>query len=44
MSMIEKGLGISILPKHVLSRYPYNIEMKAISPSIARTISLAYKD
>ena len=44
MSMIEKGLGISVLPKLVLSRCPYNIEMKAISPSIARTISLAYKD
>ncbi|QHK04490.1 MULTISPECIES: LysR family transcriptional regulator [Bacillaceae] len=44
MSMIEKGLGISILPKLVLSRCPYNIETKAISPSVARTISLAYKD
>lgn len=44
MSMIEKGLGISILPKLVLSRCPYNIEIKAISPSVARTISLAYKD
>ena len=28
MSMIEKGLGISILPKLVLSRCPYNIEKK----------------
>lgn len=38
MSMIEKGLGISILPKLVLSRCPYNIETKAISPSVVRTI------
>lgn len=44
MSMIEKGLGVSILPKLVLSRCTYNIETKANSPSIARTISLAYKD
>ncbi|WP_342576113.1 LysR family transcriptional regulator [Solibacillus sp. FSL K6-1781] len=44
MSMIEKGLGISILPKLVLSRCPYHIETKVISPSVARTISLAYKD
>ncbi|WP_251028035.1 MULTISPECIES: LysR family transcriptional regulator [unclassified Bacillus (in: firmicutes)] len=44
MSMIEKGLGISILPKLVLSRCPYNIETKSISPPVVRTISLAYKD
>lgn len=44
MSMIEKGLGISILPKLVLSRCPYHIEARSISPSVVRTISLAYKD
>ncbi len=44
MSMIEQGLGFSILPKLVLSRCPYNIVTKAISPSVVRTISLAYKD
>ncbi|GGA26239.1 LysR family transcriptional regulator [Psychrobacillus lasiicapitis] len=44
MSMIEQGLGISILPKLVLSRCPYNIVMKEISPSVIRTISLAYQD
>ncbi|MBT2700324.1 LysR family transcriptional regulator [Bacillus sp. ISL-40] len=44
MSMIEQGLGISILPKLVLSRCPYNIVTKSISPSVVRTISLAYKD
>ena len=44
MSMIEKGLGVSILPKLVLSRCPYNIETRRISPFIVRTISLAYKD
>ncbi|MCM3732646.1 LysR family transcriptional regulator [Fictibacillus nanhaiensis] len=44
MSMIEQGLGISILPKLVLHRCPYQIVTKKISPSFARTISLAYKD
>jgi DNA-binding transcriptional LysR family regulator len=44
MSMIEQGLGISILPTLVLHRCPYHILYKRISPSFARTISLAYKD
>ncbi|MFD7523274.1 LysR family transcriptional regulator [Paenibacillus chitinolyticus] len=44
MSMIEQGLGISILPELVLDRCPYNIVTKSISPSVTRTISLAYKD
>lgn len=44
MSMIEQGLGVSILPKLVLNRCPYNIVTKAISPSVIRTISVAYKD
>lgn len=44
MSMIEQGLGISILPELVLSRCPYNIVTKSISPSVVRTISLVYKD
>lgn len=44
MSMVEQGLGVSILPKLVLNRCPYQIAMKSITPSIERTISLAYKD
>lgn len=44
MSMIEQGLGIAILPKLVLTRCPYNIVTKSISPSVVRTISLAYKN
>lgn len=44
MSMIEQELGISILPKLLLNKCPYNIVTKAISPSITRTITLAYKD
>lgn len=44
MSMIEKGLGISILPKLILSRLHYHIVTKEISPPIVRTIALAYKN
>ncbi|MFT8320410.1 MAG: LysR family transcriptional regulator [Bacillus sp. (in: firmicutes)] len=44
MSMIEQGLGFSILPKLVLNRCPYNIVTRAISPSVVRTISICYKD
>lgn len=44
MSMVEQGLGISVLPKLVLSRCPYKIVTKTITPSVVRTISLAYKD
>lgn len=44
ISMIEKGLGISILSKLVLNRFHYNIITKKISPPIVRTISLAYKN
>ncbi|MBM7867761.1 LysR family transcriptional regulator [Heliobacterium gestii] len=44
MSMIEKELGVSILPKLVLSRSDYDIVTKEISPPIVRTISLAFKN
>ena len=44
MSMIEKGLGIGILPKLVLSRFHYNIVTKEVFPPIVRIIALAYKD
>lgn len=44
MSMIEKGLGIAILPKLVLTRFHYDIVPKEISPPIVRTISLAFKN
>ncbi|MDU4960996.1 MAG: LysR family transcriptional regulator [Sporomusaceae bacterium] len=43
MSMIEKGLGISILPELVLNRVNYNIVIKKISPAIIRTIGIAFK-
>jgi len=43
-SMVEQGLGVSILPKLLLTKSPYNIVAKKISPPFVRTISLSYKD
>lgn len=44
MSMVEKGLGISILPELVLNRISYHLSIKKISPPIVRTIGIAYKN
>jgi DNA-binding transcriptional LysR family regulator len=44
MSMIEKGLGISILPELILNRISYNLVTKKISPAIVRTIGIAFKN
>lgn len=44
MSMVENGLGISILPELVLNRVSYNLVKKKISPPIIRTIGIAYKN
>lgn len=44
MSMVEKGLGISILPELILNRISYNIVTKKIHPSIVRTIGIAFKN
>ena len=44
MSMVEKGLGISILPRLVLNKVNYDIVLKEISPPIVRTIGITYKN
>ncbi|WP_088008941.1 LysR family transcriptional regulator [Indiicoccus explosivorum] len=44
MSMVEQGLGVSILPKLVLKRSAYHIETRPTSPPVTRTISIAYRD
>lgn len=44
MSMVEKGLGIAILPELILDKISYNIVKKKIFPPIIRTISIAFKD
>src|SRR5699024_6686938 len=44
MSMVENGLGISILPRLILQKVNYDIMIKEISPPITRTIGIAYKN
>lgn len=44
MSMVEKGLGISILPDMILRRIPYKIEIRPMQKPYYRSIGLAMKD
>ncbi len=44
MSMVEIGLGISILPKLILRRIPYNIIVKPLEIPTYRNIGIALKD
>ena len=44
MSMVESGLGISILPKLILRRIPYNIVAKPLEIPAHRNIGIALKD
>ncbi|MGJ7911152.1 LysR family transcriptional regulator [Neobacillus sp. LXY-1] len=44
MSMVENGLGISILPEFVLNKVNYQLVAKRIEPSIRRTIGIAFKN
>lgn len=44
MSMVEKGLGIAILPELILKRIPYHILTKPIDIPAYRDIGLAYRD
>ncbi|MDO4301452.1 MAG: LysR family transcriptional regulator [Clostridia bacterium] len=44
MSMVESGLGISILPKLILQRVPYNIITKELEVPAHRKIGLALRD
>lgn len=43
MSMVEKGLGISILPSLILRRIPYNVAIRPLSRPAYRQIGLALK-
>jgi DNA-binding transcriptional LysR family regulator len=43
MSMVESGLGISILPELILKRIPYHIVAKELSVPAYRTIGLAIR-
>ena len=44
MSMVEKGLGISILPRLILKRCPYNIIIKRLEVPVYRNIGIALRD
>ena len=44
MSMVESGLGISVLPELILRRIPYNIVKKDLTIPAYRNIGLAMKD
>lgn len=44
MTMVEAGLGISILAELVLHRTNYHISLHPIEPPIYRTLAIGYKD
>ena len=44
MSMVESGLGISILPQLILRRVPYHVVAKELSVPAYRNIGLALRD
>lgn len=43
MAMVEKGMGISILPDLILKRVPYKIEIRPLEEPYYRSIGLAMK-
>lgn len=44
MSMVEKGLGIGILPEMILRRIPYQITIRSFTKPYYRKIALAMKN
>ena len=44
MSMVESGLGVSILPELILRRVPYRIVIKELDVPAYRTIALSMRD
>ena len=44
MSMVESGLGISILPQLILKRIPYHIVAKELDVPAYRHIALALRE
>ena len=44
MTMVEKGLGVSILPNMILRRIPYEIEIRPLEKPYFRQIGLVMKD
>lgn len=44
MTMVEAGLGVSILAELVLHRTNYRIQLRPTTPPIHRTVAIGYKD
>ena len=44
MAMVEKSLGVSILPNMILRRIPYEIEIRPLEKPYFRQIGLVMKD
>ena len=44
MAMVEKGMGVSILPDMILRRIPYQVEIRPLSEPYYRSIGLAIKN
>lgn len=43
LSMVESGLGLGILPRLILNRIPYNVEVRSFSAPFYREIGLAMR-
>ena len=43
MSMVENGLGVSILPNLILTRCPYRIERRPLDPPVTRDLAAVYR-
>lgn len=43
MAMVEKGLGLAILPSLILQRIPYRIEKRPLEPRVNRELVIATK-
>ena len=44
LSMVESGLGIGILPRLILQRIPYKVEIRGFSEPLYREIGLAMRN
>ena len=44
MAMVERGLGVSILPDMILRCIPYRLEVRPLKVPYYRTIGLAFKN
>ncbi len=43
MSMVENGLGLSILPGLILRRCPYHVEARPLDPPVTRQIAAVFR-